>query len=82
MLLTTGGGCPFGRLPSHDGGGNDHWVGKMAGAVSAIGRFPGVKTGDLGGFVEDTVNLSTENDSSWIFGDAIAAPKPALSMAL
>lgn len=32
-----------------------------------------VKAGDLGGFVEGTVNLSTEDDTSWIFGDAIAA---------
>ncbi len=32
-----------------------------------------VETGDLGGFVEDTVNLSTSDDSFWIFGDAIAA---------
>ena len=32
-----------------------------------------VKAGDLGGFVEGTVNLSTEDDTSWISGDAIAA---------
>lgn len=32
-----------------------------------------VKEGDLGGFVEGDGNLSTEDDTSWIFDDAIAA---------
>ncbi len=32
-----------------------------------------VKAGDLGGFVESESNLSDEGDTSWIFGDAIAA---------
>ena len=32
-----------------------------------------VKAGDLGGFVESESNLSTEDDASWIFDDAIAA---------
>ena len=31
-----------------------------------------VKAGDLGGFVESENNLSTEDDTSWIFDDAIA----------
>ena len=32
-----------------------------------------VKAGDLGGFVESESNLSTEDDTSWLFDDAIAA---------
>ena len=32
-----------------------------------------VKAGELGGFVESESNLSTEDDTSWIFDDAIAA---------
>ena len=32
-----------------------------------------VKAGDLGGFVESESNLSTEDDMSWIYDDAIAA---------
>ena len=32
-----------------------------------------VKAGDLGGFVESESNLSAEDDTSWIFDDAIAA---------
>ena len=32
-----------------------------------------VKAGDLGGFVESKNNLSVDEDTSWIFGDAIAA---------
>ena len=32
-----------------------------------------VKAGDLGGFVESENNLSTEDDTSWLFDDAIAA---------
>lgn len=32
-----------------------------------------VKAGDLGGFVESESNLSTDEDTSWIFDDAIAA---------
>ena len=32
-----------------------------------------VKAGDLGGFVEGAGNLSTEDDASWVFEDAIAA---------
>lgn len=32
-----------------------------------------VKAGDLGGFVESESNLSTEEDTSWIFDNAIAA---------
>lgn len=34
---------------------------------------PTVKAGDLGGFVEGEWNLSQEDESSWIFHDAIAA---------
>lgn len=41
-------------------------------ALQDIGRT--VKTGDLGGFVENEDNLSFESgDGSWIFDDAIAA---------
>ena len=41
-------------------------------ALRDIGRT--VKTGDLGGFVENEDNLSFESgDGSWIFDDAIAA---------
>jgi len=32
-----------------------------------------VKAGDLGGFVESENNLSTEDDTSWLFDDAISA---------
>lgn len=32
-----------------------------------------VKAGDLGGFVEGESNLSTEDDTSWIFDNAVAA---------
>lgn len=32
-----------------------------------------VKAGNLGGFVESESNLSTDEDTSWIFDDAIAA---------
>ena len=32
-----------------------------------------VKAGDLGGFVESENNLSVDEDTSWIFGDAIVA---------
>ena len=32
-----------------------------------------VKAGDLGGFVESENNLSVDEDTAWIFGDAIAA---------
>lgn len=40
-------------------------------ALRDIGKD--VKAGDLGGFVESESNLSDEGDTSWIFGDAIAA---------
>ena len=39
-------------------------------ALQDIGE--NVKAGDLGGFVESESNLSTEDDTSWIFDDAIA----------
>lgn len=32
-----------------------------------------VKAGDLGGFVENECNLSTEDDTSWLYDDAISA---------
>ena len=43
--------------------------GKILYQIEALKDFAGVKSGDLGGYIESEKNLSQDNDA-WVFGNA------------
>lgn len=48
----------------------DNWAGRACYRIEALKDFADIKTGDLGGFVQSTANLSQDGDC-WIHYDAV-----------